>query len=331
MKPQSRHTRRTFLKQTTAAVLTTTVSPICWPAATGDMPLRLFGKTGENVSLLGLGGFHIGTVREDNEAVRLVREAIDLGVTFMDNAWEYLDGRSEEIMGKALADGYRKKVFLMTKHHGRDKKTAMQHLEDSLRRLQTDVIDLWQFHEIVYEKDADMIFADGGGIEAAVEAKKTGKVRYIGFTGHKDPKYLLAMLDHEFAWDAAQMPLSVLDAHFRSFEASVLPICQKRGMAALGMKSQASGILLRTNTATTQEALTYAMNLPVATVISGMNSFEHLRANIEIARNFKPLTEEERKKILDKTKEVAADGQYEPFKTTNRFDGPIGRKLHGVQ
>ncbi len=330
MKFQSHSTRRSFLKQSATGVLATTIAPLCWPSSTGDIPLRPFGDTGEKVSLLGLGGFHVGAVRDDKEAIRLVQEAVDSGVTFMDNAWEYLGGRSEEIMGKALEGGRRDKVFLMTKHHGRDKKTAMEHLEDSLRRLKTDVIDLWQFHEIVYDDDPEMIFSDGGGIEAAAQAKKAGKVRYIGFTGHKNPKHFLEMLSHDYDWDSVQMPLNVLDAHFRSFEKNILPICQERNIAVLGMKSLASGNVLRTNTVSAEEAISYAMNLPVATVISGMNSLEILRKNIELARNFKPLSDEKRAAILSKTNKVAADGKFEPFKTTNRFDGPVGRKLHGV-
>lgn len=330
MDKHNRVTRRDFVKETAAGMLAVSIAPKVFASEPDSVPLRPLGKTRENVSLLGLGGFHAAVNRDDQEAIRLVQEAVDLGVTFMDNAWEYHNGRSEEIMGKALQDGRRSKVFLMTKHHGRDKKTAMQHLDDSLRRLKTDVIDLWQFHEIVYEDDPAMIFAKGGGIEAAEEAKKAGKVRYIGFTGHKDPKYLLTMLAYGYDWDTVQMPLNVLDAHFRSFEKTILPICQNRGIAVLGMKALASGNVQRTGTVTVEEALNYAMNLPVSTVISGMDSIEKLRQNVAVARRFKPLPEEQRTAILDKTKQAAMDGKFEPFKTTNNFDGPIGRKLHGL-
>ena len=322
--------RREFLKGVAAGTIAAGLTPRGWSSETEAMPTRPFGKTGEEVSLLGLGGYHVGVVKDDEEAVRLVRESIDLGVTFLDNAWEYHRGRSEEIMGKALQDGYREKAFLMTKHHGRDKKTAMEHLEDSLRRLKTDRIDLWQFHEVVYQKDPEMIFAKGGGIEAAVQAKKDGKVRYIGFTGHKDPKIFQDMLSHDFKWDAVQMPLSVLDAHFQSFEKAILPICLERGIAVLAMKALASGNVQRADVVTVEEALHYVMNLPVSTVISGMNSLEFLRANAAIARKHKPLSKPQVAAILDKTRSVAANGEFEPFKTTRRFDGPIGRKLHGI-
>ncbi len=323
-------TRRAFLQQTAAGILAAGAAPNCFASSSGEIPIRPLGKTGENVSILGVGGYHVGAIRDDSEAIRLVQEAVDMGVTFMDNAWEYHQGHSEEIMGKALK-GRREKAFLMTKHHGRDKKTAMKHLEDSLRRLQTDTIDLWQFHEIVYEKDPEMIFAKGGGIEAAIEAKKSGKARFIGFTGHKDPKYLLKMLSYDFDWDVVQMPLSVLDAHFRSFEQTILPVCLERRIGVLGMKSLASGNVLLTETVTADEALRYALSLPVSTVISGMNSLKLLRANAETARTLQPMTMAQRTALLERTKDAAKDGKYEPFKTTNQFDGPIGRKLHGIE
>ncbi|MBN1844999.1 MAG: aldo/keto reductase [Sedimentisphaerales bacterium] len=336
--------RREFLRQSAAGVLavslasgaTTTATAADAAGAAGavqerPLPLRPLGKTGEKISMLGLGGHHVGQVRSDQEAIRLVQTAIDMGVTFMDNAWEYHNGRSEEIMGRALAaNPYRQKAFLMTKHHGRDKQTALRHLEDSLRRLQTDVIDLWQFHEVVYDKDPDMIFAAGGGIEAAYEAKKAGKVRYVGFTGHKDPNILIKMLAYEYPWDAVQMPLNVLDAHFQSFERNVLPILLQRRIGILAMKTQASGFVLRAQVASVKEALDYVWSLPVSTIISGMASPEHLRQNVQFAREHAPLTEQAKQDLLARSQEAALTGRFEPFKTTRNFDGPVGRALHGI-
>ena len=232
-------------------------------------------------------------------------------------------------MGKALV-GRRDKAFLMTKHHGRDKETAMKHLEDSLRRLRTDRIDLWMFHECVYDEDPDMIFAPGGGIEAAELAKKQGKVRHIGFTGHKWPRIHLKMLAYDYPWDAVLMPLNILDGNFRSFEKWVLPVLEKRGIAPLAMKTRASGAILRAKAATVEECWRYVTALPVSTVVSGMESLDVLRSNLRLARELKPMTEEERKAILERTRSYAQGGEHELFKSTNRFDGPIGRKLHGV-
>jgi predicted aldo/keto reductase-like oxidoreductase len=280
--------------------------------------------------MLGLGGHHAGRGRDDAKSVRLIRKAIDLGVTFLDNAWEYHDGRAEEVMGKALRDGYRDRAFLMTKHHGRDKKTAMQHLEDSLRRLQTDVIDLWQFHEIVYDKDPEMIFAPGGGIEAAELAKKQGKVRFIGFTGHRSPMLHLKMLAYGYPWDAVQMPMNVFDAHHKSFQQHVLPILVRRDIGVIAMKTMASGYVLRAGVATPAEALNYVWSQPVSTIVSGMESEALLEANVATARAFRPMSAEAQAKLLAKTKEAALTGQFEPFKTAPNYDGPIGRKLHGV-
>lgn len=329
MKRQAQ-SRRDFLKATVVGVGAAGIAPGVLAASDDTIPKRTLGKTGEKVSMLCLGGYHIGTIRDDRESVGMIREAIDRGVTFIDNAWEYHNGRSEELVGKALRDGYRKKAFVMTKHHGRDKKTAMRHLDDSLRRLQTDVIDLWQFHEVVYDADPDMIFTKGGGIEAAVEAKKAGKVRYIGFTGHKDPRIHLKMLKHDYDWDAVQMPLSVLDAHFRSFEKNVLPILLEREIGVIAMKTMASGIVARSNLATPKEALHYVWNLPVSTIVSGMQNRQILHGNIGFAQSFKPLSKDRKDRILAKTKEPALTGKHEPFKTTRMFDGPVGRKLHGV-
>ena len=301
-------------------------------AASGraDIPTRPLGSTGVNVSILGLGGHHIGRIRDDNQSIQLIRKAIDSGVTFLDNAWEYHNGRSEELMGKALAGGYRDKAFLMTKHHGRDKKTAMEHLEDSLRRLRTDVIDLWQFHEVVYDKDPEMIFAVDGGIEAAELAKKQGKVRFIGFTGHRDPVIHLKMLAYGYPWDAVQMPMNVLDPHFKSFQKNVLPILVRRNIGVIAMKTLASGHVLRAKAATPKQALDYIWSQAVSTIVSGMDSEQLLKANVGFAQAFKPMGQMEQAELLDKTKDIALTGKFEPFKTPPNFDGPIGRKLHGI-
>ncbi len=301
-------------------------------AASGraDVPTRPLGSTGVNVSILGLGGYHIGRIRDDNQSIQLIRKAIDSGVTFLDNAWEYHNGRSEELMGKALTGSYRDKTFLMTKHHGRDKKTAMEHLEDSLRRLRTDVIDLWQFHEVVYDKDPEMIFAVDGGIEAAELAKKQGKVRFIGFTGHRDPVIHLKMLAYGYPWDAVQMPMNVLDPHFKSFQKNVLPILVSRNIGVIAMKTLASGHVLRAKAVTPKQALGYIWSQPVSTIVSGMDSEQLLNANIGLARAFKKMSQTQQSELLDKTKDKGLTGKFEPFKTPPNFDGPIGRKLHGI-
>ncbi|MFO7975280.1 MAG: aldo/keto reductase [Candidatus Hydrogenedentota bacterium] len=320
-------TRRGFMK-TTALGLAAAAVPS--PASQG-IPTRPFGNTGEQVSMLGVGGHHLGRIRDDQEAVRFLRTAIDEGVTFLDNAYEYHDGRSEELMGKALQDGYREKVFLMTKHHGRkDKKMAMEHLEASLRRLKTDVIDLWQFHEVVYEADPDMIFSPGGAIEAAEEAKQQGKVRYIGFTGHKDPQIHLDMLSRDYGWDAVQMPINPLDGHFKSFQKEVLPVLLERNIAPIAMKTLGDGYVLRANVVEPAEALRYAWSQPIATLVSGMKTMEMLRTNIAFARNFTPMSNEDQQALLARTKEAAMTGKYEPFKTTRMFDGRLGREIHGI-
>jgi aryl-alcohol dehydrogenase-like predicted oxidoreductase len=298
---------------------------------TDTVPQRQLGSTGESVSMLALGGAHISRFVEDRDAISLVRAAVDMGVTFMDNAWEYHDGRSEELMGRALRDGYRERVFLMTKHHGRDRKTATQHLEDSLRRLQTDVIDLWQFHEVIYEKDPEMIFGPGGGIETAVKARREGKVRFIGFTGHKDPAIFRGMLDMDFQWDTVQMPLNLLDAHFRSFEKEILPILVDRSIGVLAMKTLADGSLLETHTVSAREALSYVWSLPVSTIISGMDSMRVLRENVETARSWTPMETSAIRALLDRTRAVAAEGRFELYKTRTVFDGRFGRRIHGME
>ena len=328
---EKQSTRRDFIKQTAFGLCAAgTAGHVLAASSRTDIPTRPLGATGVNVSILGLGGYHIGTIRDEDRCTRLIRRAIDSGVTFMDNAWEYHNGRSEELMGKALAGGYRDKAFLMTKHHGRDKKTAMEHLEDNLRRLRTDVIDLWQFHEVVYDKDPEMIFAAGGGIEAAELAKKQGKVRFIGFTGHRSPVIHLKMLAYGYPWDAIQMPMNVLDAHWKSFQKNVLPILVRRNIGVIAMKSLASRHVLLTNVVTTKEALDYVWSQPVSTIVSGIDTEQFLEANAGMARAFEPMSETEQAAVLDKTKEVALTGKFEPFKTAPNYDGPVGRKLHGL-
>jgi predicted aldo/keto reductase-like oxidoreductase len=300
-------------------------------ASTGQIPRRPLGSTGEEISLLGLGGAHIGGKPSEAEGIRIIQQAIDAGVNFMDNAWDYHDGESERRMGKALAqDGYRQKVFLMTKDcaHDRRAKTSMLRLEQSLKRLQTDHLDLWQLHEVVWEDDPDWIFAPGGSAEFLLKAKEQGKVRYIGFTGHKSPEIHKRMLGEDFPWDTVQMPLNVFDAHYQSFEHEIVPICQQRGIGILGMKSFAGGDVFKTTAnITPTEALRYAMSLPVSTVISGMDSLDILEQNLAIARDFQPLTAEERADLLRRTAPVAT-GQFERFKTTRDFEGDEGRVAH---
>jgi uncharacterized protein len=297
-----------------------------------SVPRRPFGKSGDQVSIIGIGGFHLGEPKDEAEAVRIVHAAVDAGINFFDNAWEYHKGLSEERLGKALA-GRRDKAFLMTKvcTHGRDKKEAMKQLEQSLRRLKTDHLDLWQVHEVVYESDPDLHFAAGGVIEALDEAKKQGKVRYVGFTGHKDPHIHLKMLSHGYAFDSVQMPLNAFDGQFRSFEEQVLPEVKKRGMAALGMKSLGgTGDMVQRGIVTAEEALRYAMSVPGVTVtISGIDSMSVFDQNLAVASGFEPMTDAERQALRTRVAPQAAVGRFELYKTTLRFDADEGRKQHG--
>ena len=296
----------------------------------GTVPKKTLGRTGVQVSALGLGGYHLGSANTDQVATEIVAKALDHGIDFFDNAWEYHDGLSEERLGGALK-GKRQSAFLMTKvcTHGRDKKVAMRMLEESLRRLQTDHLDLWQIHEVIYENDPDLIFTPGGTAEALLDAKKQGKVRFVGFTGHKDPEIHLQMLAHDFPFDTVQMPLNCFDATFRSFETHVLPEATRRGIAVLGMKSLGgSGEMVRHGGVTAQEGLRYAMSLPVATTISGIDSMEVLDQNLAVATNFQPFTATELKELRDQCRQFAADGRYELFKMTTKYDGKIGREQH---
>jgi aryl-alcohol dehydrogenase-like predicted oxidoreductase len=295
------------------------------------VPKKPLGKTGVQVSALGVGGFHLGTAKDQQTATEIVSRAIDAGVNFFDNAWEYHNGDSENRLGKAL-QGKRDQVVLMTKvcTHGRGKDVAMRMLEDSLRRLKTDHLDVWQIHEVVYYNDPDLIFAPGGAAEALTLAKQQGKVRFVGFTGHKDPAIHLKMLSHEFPFDTIQMPLNCFDASFHSFENQVLPEAARRGIAVLGMKSLGgSGEMVTSGTITPEEGLRYAMSLPVATTISGMESLYVLEQNLEIARNFQPMAAAEMDALRDRCRTVAADGRLERFKTTKLYDGDLGREQHG--
>jgi len=291
----------------------------------GGMIYRTLGKTGEKVSAIGLGGAHIGRAESAELGTSIIRTAVDRGITFMDNCWDYADGEAERRMGVALRDGYRQKVFLMTKFDGRTKQSAAQQIDESLRRLQTDHIDLLQYHENIRLEDPDRFFAAGGPLEALVEAKKAGKIRYIGFTGHKDPFVHLRMLEiaaqHQFHFDSCQMPLNLMDYHFRSFAHQVVPKLVEQGIAVLAMKTMGSGIILRSNTVTPLECLHYALNLPTSVVITGMDSIERVEQAVEAVRTFKPMSPQEVAKLAAKTKQAAMNGEFELFKTSTRFDG----------
>jgi uncharacterized protein len=317
--------RRDFLKK---AAATTVVSSLATKLSHGEadaFPSRILGHTGEKVSLIGIGGYHIGMGSDEQESIRIVRTALDNGVNFLDNCWDYNGGVSEERMGKALRDGYRQKAFLMTKLDGQTKQAATQQLDESLRRLQTDHIDLLQFHEVIRESDPARIFGEGGSMEAVLAAKKQGKIRYIGFTGHKSPDIHLKMLEtafaHQFTFDAVQMPLNVMDAHFDSFEKKVLPVLVKHNIGVLGMKPMGDAIILRSKTASPVECLHYAMNLPTSVVITGCDSLPILQQALDAARSFKPISKDEVAQLLARTASAAGKGEYELYKTTHNFDG----------
>ena len=298
---------------------------------TNEIPRRPLGRTGVEVSAIGLGGSHLAEAKSKKESLQIVHEAIDAGINFMDNAWEYHDGRSEELMGKALEGGRRQQVFLMSKvcTHGRGRKTAMRQLEESLRRLRTDHLDLWQVHEVIYDNEPDLHFAADGVIEALEQAKRDGKVRFVGFTGHKDPAIHLRMLAHDYPFDTCQLPLNAFDATFRSFEQQVLPELLRRGIAPIGMKSLGGyGEAVKKRALTVTEALSYAMSLPVATTVSGIDSLKVLRQNIRLARGFTPLNQADMQSLRDRCATDAADGHFELYKTSKKFDGPPGRKQH---
>lgn len=335
-------TRRSFLKG--AAILgATTVTermslaqaqpnPSHTPATNSgeSVPHRPLGRTDIQVSAMAVGGYHLGSAKNQREVNEIVAQAMDAGINFFDNAWDYHDGHSEEVLGIALK-GKRQQAVVMTKvcTHGRSKDVAMKQLEESLRRLQTDHLDLWQIHEVIYETDPDLIFAPGGAAEALLQAKRQGKVRAIGFTGHKDPSIHLRMLSHNFPFDTVQMPLNCLDATFRSFETNVLPEARKQGIGVLGMKSMGgSGEIVTHGAATPEEALGYAMSLPVASTISGVDSMDILQQNLAIARGFQPMSAADMQALRERCQLFAADGRFELFKVTKKYDGSVGREQH---
>jgi predicted aldo/keto reductase-like oxidoreductase len=289
------------------------------------IPYRTLGRSREKVSLIGLGGYHLGNQADPQESIRIIRTGLDAGVNFLDNCWDYNGGESEIRMGDALRDGYRQKAFLMSKIDGRTKASATSQINESLRRLQTDRIDLLQFHEVIRETDPDRIFAEGGGMEAVLEAQKAGKIRFIGFTGHKSPDIHLKMLStaskQGFTFDAVQMPLNVMDAHFNSFEKKVLPVLLKSDIGVLGMKPMGDRIILDSKTATAVECLHYAMNLPTSVVITGCDSLAILRQALEAARSFHPMNSSQVAALLAKTATAAEAGQFELYKTSHHFDG----------
>ncbi|MBX6313260.1 MAG: aldo/keto reductase [Isosphaeraceae bacterium] len=333
----SQPNRRAFLQAGTAGLAAASLAGFAAPEPVqtndGGIPLRRLGKTGETVTILCFGGFH-GTNPQklsEQESIRLIQRAVDEGITFMDNCWDYHNGVGEERMGKALAAGGRRdKVFLMTKVCGRTAKEAQANLEDSLRRLQTDHLDLWQFHEIVYDNDPDWVFAEDGAIHAGLKALKDGKVRYLGFTGHKDPSIHLKMLGKPYDWATVQMPLNVMDPHYHSFQKLVLPECLKRGIGVLGMKSLGgAGKIVSEAGIPVEDALRYVLSLPITTLVSGMDSMEVLEQNLKIARNFRPMSPDEMRAVEARTVRLAGDGRYELFKSSKLYDGPVHRKQHG--
>lgn len=301
-------------------------------SAAGQIPLRPFGKHQDvRISALGMGGHHLGDAKDEQTAVGLIQEAVDGGITFFDNCWEYHRGKSEVWMGEGL-QGRRDKVFLMTKvcTHGRDVSLAMQMLEQSLTRLQTDHLDLWQVHGVSFENDPELFMGAGGAAEAMHKAKEQGKVRFLGFTGHKDPAMHLSMLKTGFPFDAVQMPLNAFDASFRSFQMQVLPELNRLGLAALGMKPMSGhGEPIQNGAVTAEEALRYAMSLPVTTTITGMEKPEILRQNLRVAQNFQPMTAGEMQGLQDRVKQAAGDGHFELYKVSIKFDNPEARIAHG--
>ena len=302
------------------------------PASSVQVPTRPFGRTGIPVSILALGGWHLGLPKTERESTRLVHAALDAGITFMDNAWDYNEGASETRMGKALV-GRRDKVFLMTKAcpHGRDARTAMRQLEESLRRLKTDYLDLWQIHEVIFDDEPARYFAPGGAVEALDRARQQGKVRFVGFTGHKDPDLHLQMLAHDYPWDSCQLPLNCFDATFRSFERRVLPELNRRGIAAIGMKSLCGdGRAVKSRVVTAQEAIRYTLSLPIATLVSGIDTMRVLRQNLAIAQGFRPMTARQRQMLLRRVASIAGDGRFELYKISAAFDGNEARRQHGL-
>ncbi len=324
MDAQDRFPRREFVGAISLAALLSQTIAAADDERSGDMIYRKLGRTGQRVSAIGLGGYHIGVPATEQDSIRLIRSAVDRGINFLDNSWDYMDGKCEVWMGKALRDGYRQKVFLMTKFDGRTKASTAKQIDESLQRLQTDHVELMQFHENIRMEDPDRFFNDGV-VDALMEAKKAGKIRYIGFTGHKDPVVHLRMLEvakqHDFHFDTAQMPLNILDAQFRSFAHDVVPKLVEQGIGVLGMKPMAAGQLPQRGLATGPECLRYALSLPTSVVITGIHDQKTLDQAFEAAKTFKPYTEPELSALLARTKQAALSGKYETFKTTTRQDG----------
>lgn len=326
-------TRRRFLEATVGTAIAGSLAPhaVAHVPATADarngVPCRTLGNTNEKVSCVGLGGYHIGMQSDEQDSVRIIRTALDQGINFLDNCWDYNGGTSEIRMGIALRDGYRQKAFLMTKIDSHTAQGAARQIEESLRRLQTDHIDLLQFHEVIRPTDPEAIFAPHGGMEAAVAAKQAGKIRYIGFTGHKSPEIHLKMLHTAFArnftFNAVQMPLNLMDAHYDSFQKLVLPVLVAHNIGVLGMKPLGNGLILRTNTVTSVECLQYALNLPTSVVITGCDTLPILQQALDVARAFHPLSQEQVAALLAKTQQAAQGGQHELYKTAHNFDGTI--------
>ena len=294
------------------------------------LPIRTLGRTGLKVSIIGFGGGHfIRPCIDEQMSVRMVEVGIDAGVSFIDTAWEYHQGESERRIGLALK-GHRDQVTLMTKVCARDGETAEVQLHDSLRRLQTDVIDVWQFHEVNYDNDPELIFGKGGAVETALAAREAGKVRFIGFTGHKSPHILRKMLDQDFDWDTCQLPINVMDAHYRSFQKEILPELNRRNIGAIGMKSLAGrGQLITELGLTAEQCRRFSLTLPISTLVCGIESFENLEQDLNIARNFTPMVEEEKQELLDRVYDEAVDGRHEWFKSTQYFDSQYHRDQHG--
>src|SRR5947208_5394402 len=320
--------RREFLGMTAASLLIAgRFSDAGKRDGKNGIPHRTLGHTGESVSLVGLGGYHLGKQSDPDESIRIIRTGIDEGINFLDNCWDYNDGESEIRMGRALRDGYRQRAFLMTKIDGRNETAAATQINESLRRLQTDRIDLLQFHEVIRDSDPDRIFAKGGAIEAVLGAQKAGKIRFIGFTGHKSPdihlKMLAAASKHGFTFDAVQIPLNVMDAHFNSFEKKVLPVLLKSDIGVLGMKPMGDHIILESKTATPVECLHYAMNLPTSVVITGCDSLPILQQAVHAARAFQPMDSSHIAALLAKTAKAADAGEFEVYKTSHHFDGTV--------
>ncbi len=318
--------RREFVKLGMGVAMAGRMGERAWAGDKhAEIPRRTLGHTGEQVSMVGLGGYHIGMQKDENESIRIIRSALDRGITFLDNCWDYNDGQSEIRMGKALHDGYRQKAFLMTKIDGRDEKTAARQIDESLKRLQTDHVDLMQFHECIRLSDPDHIFGEHGAGRAVEAARRAGKLRYVGFTGHKNPAVHLKMLrtaaEHGFKFASVQMPLNVMDAHFESFTRQVLPVAQKENIGILGMKPMGDPFILKSKTVSPIECLHYAMNLPTSVVITGCDSMKILDQAVPAAVSFRPLREEQVAAILEKTRPAASKGEFELYKTSHHFDG----------